>query len=316
MPSIPRQSQLASIQTPVPSVSLASASKGSSSKKKRERAESSILQEDLSTPKKTKRAHSPPSPAQTRSKTRRDAICASKDVSSLFPNNVFPEMQKFKKDGGRKIQIRIIGLFYTEQGLEFKTVLKFAQVKANEKCTMTKIDGNSNRLKSSSANMHIEEIIARDENFKDIHDALDPILGSPELIRACMGLRVVMSEQPCGTKSRRCAFSVVKRFPEIFRFDDWGLSRNQIHVVTCDSRNNSGWISYKELDEIIVSKKDAYKSSRKSSRNRDSFDPSQYSLANIGWMRHDLDIREQGLIPWDAISDINTNPQQAQMFAP
>ena len=131
-----------------------------------------------------------------------------------------------------------------------------------------------------------------------------------------MGLRVVMSEQPCGTKSRRCAFSVVKRFPEIFRFDDWGLSRNQIHVVTCDSRNNSGWISYKELDEIIVSKKDAYKSSRKSSRNRDSFDPSQYSLANIGWMRHDLDIREQGLIPWDAISDINTNPQQAQMFAP
>ncbi len=324
MPSTPVQS--ASQSTPVSSASLAPSSKGTSSKKKREgkreREEfNATLQAVLSPSKKSKRAQPSPSPAQTRAKTLKiqEARCASKDVSSLFPDNVFPEMQKFKKDGGSKIEIRIIGLFYTEQGLEFKTLLEFAE--ENKKCFMTKFDGKSDALTRSPLKRHIEEIIALDENLDEIHVALQPLLDSPDLKRTCMGLRVVMSEQPCGTKERRCVYSVVEKFPEIFRFNEWALSSDQIHVVSQSaSGNESGWVSYKELNEVIESEKSSRRASRKpsrnASRNKDSCNHYLYSLANIEWMEHDLDIREQGLIPWDDISDINTNQQQAQVFTP
>ena len=103
--------------TPVSSASLAQ--NGTLSKKKREREDvRALLQEGLSPSKKNKRAKSS-SPAQTRSKTRRESRFASKDISSILPGSVFPEMLKFKQDGGHKVQIRIIGLFYTEEGVEF-----------------------------------------------------------------------------------------------------------------------------------------------------------------------------------------------------
>ncbi|MEC8881768.1 MAG: hypothetical protein VX737_00595 [Pseudomonadota bacterium] len=313
--------QSASQQTPVSSASLVPSSKETSSKKKREREDvRALLQEGLSPSKKSKRPKSF-TPAQTRSKTLKiqEARCASKDVSSLFPDNIFPEMQKFKKDGGSKIEIRIIGLFYTEQGLEFKTLLEFAE--ENKKCFMTKFDGKSDALTRSPLKMHIEEIIALDENLDEIHVALQPLLDSPDLKRTCMGLRVVMSEQPCGTKERRCVYSVVEKFPEIFRFNEWALSSDQIHVVSQSaSGDESGWVSYKELNEVIESEKSSRRASRKpsrnASRNKDSCNHRLYSLASIEWMEHDLDFREQGLIPWDDILDIHTNQQQAQVFTP
>ena len=177
---------------------------------------------------------------------------------------------------------------------------------------MAKLNGKPKELNCSYGDDHIEEIIARSQNRKQIQDAMDSIR-TAELKKTCMGLRVVMSENPCGNPNNRCVFSVVEKFPVIFRFDEWGLSSDQVHVVSLSAlRDKSGWISYKELNGIIENEKNSQK--------KDSFAPLLYNEMGIDWQIHNpINIMIPNghyFLSWELVPDFNANQQQAQVFTP
>lgn len=305
MRSTPRRYQTGSVSTQ-------GVTSGSLRKKRRQSSEGASENTSQNSAKRSK-SQQYSSPAQTRSKTRSivaQSVLDSKDLSAIMPESILSGMHEFKHDGGHKVQIKIIGLFYTVQGVVFKTLLEFSE--ENNGCHMTKLDRKCKKLKTSPGSHHTEEIIANDINRRQITKALDAILGKQDLKNSCIGLRVAMSENPCGNPSNRCVFSVVDKFPGIFSFDRLGLASDHIHVVSRSaSGDKTGWISYTELNEAVKSKKNPKKS--------DSLAPLAYNEIFINWQKHPIKVlipEGQSLLSWDRVPDLNANQEQAQLVAP